>query len=231
MRADLVRRAQYFLLAVMAVSLAAAGISGWQSARAGAGPVWLRKLAGPPQTLAGRHIGIISGHMGYDTGTVCDDGLTEAATNRGIADLVVNGLRQRGAQVDLLKEYDDRLWGYQADAFISIHADSCQSALSGYKVASLDGGSRASAALEQCIWQTYGAATGLARNMDTITDNMRQYHAFNQIAASTPGAIIETGFLNADRNLLTNGRGLAASGIVSGIECFLAPPATATPAS
>lgn len=228
MRVDLVRRAQHFLLLIIALGLTAGLVSGWQSARAGSGPEWLRKLAGPPQTLTGRHIGIVSGHMGYDTGTVCDDGLTEASVNRGIADLVVSGLQRRGAQVDLLREYDDRLWGYQADAFISIHADSCQSDFSGYKVAGLTGGSAASAALEQCLWQSYAAATDLPRHLATITDNMREYHAFHQITPNTPAAIIETGFLNADRRMLTEHRDLAAAGIVAGIECFLAPKAAAT---
>lgn len=231
MRVELVRRAQHFLLVIMGVGLAAGLFSGWQSARSGSGPAWLNKLAGPPQTLTGQHIGIISGHMGYDTGTVCADGLTEASVNRGIADLVVSGLKRRGAEVDLLNEYDDRLWGYQADAFISIHADSCQSDFSGYKVASLTGGGAASAALEQCIWRSYEAATGLPRHVGTITDDMREYHAFHQVTPSTPAAIIETGFLNADRRLLTEQRDLAAAGIIAGIECFIAPKpaATATP--
>ncbi len=231
MRSDIVRRARQFMFLVVVAGVLAAGVSAWQSARAGSGPAWLQRLAGPPQTLVGLHVGIISGHRGYDTGTVCPDGLTEASVNQGIADLVVRGLGQRGAQVDLLDEYDDRLPGYRADAMVSIHTDSCESDFSGYKVASLTGGSDASARLAACLWDRYGSATGLPRHVDTITDDMRLYHAFRQVAAATPAAIIETGFLKADRALLTDRRDLAADGIIGGIECFLAPtgPATRTP--
>ncbi len=228
MRADIVHRARQLLLLVVVVGVFAAGTSVWQSARAGTGPAWLQRLAGPPQTLIGLHVGVISGHRGYDTGTVCPDGLTEVSVNQGIADLVVQGLKQRGAQVDLLDEYDGRLPGYAADALVSIHADSCESDFSGYKVASLEGGSAASAQLADCLWARYGAATGLPRHPDTITDNMLLYHAFKQVAPSTPAAIIETGFLKADRTLLTGRRELAADGIVGGIECFLAPVKAAT---
>jgi N-acetylmuramoyl-L-alanine amidase len=49
---------------------------------------------------------------------------------------------------------------------------------------------------------------------------MSRYHAFREIAATTPAAIIETGFLKADRELLTQRADRAAAGIVAGIECF-----------
>jgi hypothetical protein len=39
--------------------------------------------------------------------------------------------------------------------------------------------------------EQYGAATGLAFHENTITDDMRQYHALRQIDPATPGAIIE----------------------------------------
>src|SRR5512142_2747570 len=98
-----------------------------------------------------------------------------------IAKEVVAGLQRRGAQVDLLQEFDRRLNGYTADAFLSIHTDSCQSDLTGFKVA--DGqASAAGARLAACLWDSYEAATRLARNADTITDDMRNYHAFHQIA-------------------------------------------------
>lgn len=228
MRADVVRRARQFLFLVVVAGALAGGFSAWQLARLGSGPAWLQRLVGPPQTLTGLRVGIIAGHRGFDTGTVCPDGLTEASVNQGIADLVVRGLAQRGAQADLLDEYDARLAGYQAAAMVSIHTDSCESNLSGYKVASLSGGSAASARLADCLWDRYGAETGLSRHRDTVTDNMLLYHAFKRVAASTPAAIIETGFLKGDRTFLTERRDLAAAGIVGGIECFLAPAPSAT---
>ena len=50
---------------------------------------------------------------------------------------------------------------------------------------------------------------------------MTHYHVFNTIAPQTPGAIIETGFMLDDREILTEGRDLIAQGIVDGIRCFL----------
>ena len=50
---------------------------------------------------------------------------------------------------------------------------------------------------------------------------MSRYHAFREIAIETPAAIIEMGFLKADRELLTKRPERAAAGIVAGIDCFL----------
>ena len=225
MRTDLVRRVRRLLLLVIVAGILITAVFSWQAARAGQGPLWLRRLAGPPQDLAGRHIGIVAGHSGNDSGTVCLDGLTEASVNQKIAELVVFELGLHGATVDLLKEFDPRLQGYQADAFVSIHADSCRADLdlSGFKVAGLDGGSAASSRLVDCLWTTYQTATALSPNPDTITYDMRDYHAFREISPDTPAAIIETGFLNADRALLTGQPDRPAAGIVDGIRCFLAP--------
>ena len=57
------------------------------------------------------HIGIVSGHWGYDSGAVCLDGngevtLTEAELNLKIATLVQQKLTQSGFKVDLLQEID-----------------------------------------------------------------------------------------------------------------------------
>ncbi len=196
---------------------------GWLTLRSGIGPRWLARLAGAPTTLEGRRIGVVVGHAGNDSGAVCPDGLTEASVNQGVAKELLPELARRGAQVELLNEFDARLKGYRADAFVSIHADSCGVDLSGYKVASLDGGSLASETLADCLWDGYGRATGLPRHPNTVTYDMREYHAFREIAPSTPAAILETGFLKRDRRLLTQQPGLAAAGIVSGLECFLAP--------
>ncbi|MCX6028686.1 MAG: N-acetylmuramoyl-L-alanine amidase [Chloroflexi bacterium] len=213
---------QRLLLLVSLLAAAAAGFSVWSSARAGEGPAWLQVIFGPRQTLAGRRIGIVAGHSGNDSGAVCPDGLTEASVNAAVAEAVVRGLKSRGAAVDLLNEFDSRLRGYAADAFVSIHADSCGVDLSGFKVASLEGGSKASEPLAACLWERYETATGLARHPDTITYDMRGYHAFREIALATPAAIIEIGFLKADRDLLTKRPDRAAAGIVAGVECFLA---------
>jgi N-acetylmuramoyl-L-alanine amidase len=225
MRTAWVTRARQFLLLVILAAALVGGVMAWSSARSGNGPSWLQIIFGPPQTLIRKRIGVVAGHSGHDSGAVCPDGLTEASVNAAVAEAVGRELRARGATVDLLAEFDSRLSGYGADAFVSIHADSCNVDLSGFKVASLDTGSpassKASTELVKCLWDRYEAVTGLARHPDTITFDMTRYHAFREIAPQTPAAIIEAGFLKADRELLTKGTDRVAAGIVAGIECFV----------
>jgi N-acetylmuramoyl-L-alanine amidase len=177
-------------------------------------------------------VGLVSGHKGYDPGTVCDDGLTEAEVNAVIAREVSSLLERRGIQTDLLAEFDAQLTGYQADALVSIHADSCQAVgASGFKVARITDSAipEAEDMLVACLNQEYAAYTGLPLHPSSITDGMTNYHAFSEIDQNTPGAIIETGFLLADRELLEKKPKIVARGIAAGIICFLesAVPTTA----
>jgi N-acetylmuramoyl-L-alanine amidase len=55
----------------------------------------------------------------------------------------------------------------------------------------------------------------------SITRDMTDYHAFNEINVNTTAAIIETGFLNLDRQMLTEKTDLVAQGVTQGILCFL----------
>jgi N-acetylmuramoyl-L-alanine amidase len=169
-------------------------------------------------------VGIVAGHSGYDPGAVCPDGLTEAEVNMAVAQEVVALLSRKGYQVDLLKEYDDRLTGYRADALVSIHADSCDvPGASGFKVARVTDSAipKAEDRLVDCLYQEYEATTGLPRHPSSITDNMTNYHAFREIDYYTPGAIIEMGFLLDDHDLLVYRPKLAARGIAAGVVCFL----------
>ena len=75
----------------------------------------------------------------------------------------------------------------------------------------------------QALYDAYAAETGLAPHPNTITDDMRQYHAFRRIAPETPGAIIEAGFLGGDRYLLTKQQDRVTQGIATGIAAFLEP--------
>jgi N-acetylmuramoyl-L-alanine amidase len=54
----------------------------------------------------------------------------------------------------------------------------------------------------------------------SITGDMREYHAFREIDPNTVSAIIETGFLNLDREMLTQHTEEVAEGVVQGILCF-----------
>lgn len=181
-----------------------------------------------------RRIGIVSGHRGPeippDPGAVCPDGLTEAEINFNVAQLVVRNLRAQGYTVDLMDEFDPRLDGYEAAALISIHANTCQEwpgeIVSGFLVAKAaarpEGG--ADTQLAECVGLHYGQATGLNRRFN-LTVDMTDYHSFREIHPRTPAAIIELGFMLADRALLTEQPALLARGITDGIICFLEPGA------
>jgi N-acetylmuramoyl-L-alanine amidase len=177
---------------------------------------------------AAARIGIVAGHSGpqNDPGAVCPDGLTEAAVNQDIATRVKAGLEVNGFSVDLLEEFDNRLAGYQALAVVSIHNDSCayvNELATGYKVAgALDTGAPDEATrLVACLTERYAAQTSLPWHANTITRDMTAYHTFYEVAATTPIAIIETGFLNLDRRILTEEPHRVAQGIIDGILCYV----------
>jgi len=175
-------------------------------------------------------IGIVAGHSGNDSGAVCYDSngnvsLTEAEVNLEIAALVQQQLIQHDFQVDLLKEFDTRLNGYRALAIVSIHNDSCDyinDEATGFKVASAlnTNDSNRANRLTACLVDRYARDTGLTFHAGSITADMREYHAFREIDPSTVAAIIETGFLNLDREILTKHTDQVAAGVVDGILCF-----------
>lgn len=183
-------------------------------------------------------IGIVAGHWGNDSGAVCADGLTEADINLKIATLVKQNLTNQGFDVDLLQEYDQKLTHYRATALISIHNDSCDyinDEATGFKVAAAlsSPNPEKSARLVSCLTDRYQKATGMRFHYNSITSDMTQYHAFNEIDPNTTAAVIETGFMNLDRQMLTEHTDLVAQGITSGIICFVRNEPvtpTATPA-
>lgn len=176
-------------------------------------------------------IGIVAGHRGNDSGAVCVDDtgkvtLTEADVNYQIASLVQKKLNDRGFQVDLLNEFDTRLNGYRAVAIVSIHNDSCEyinDEATGFKVAAAlnTRDTNRAGRLQACLIDRYHTATGLQFHPGSITTDMTSYHAFSEIDPNTIAAIIETGFLNLDREILTQHTDQVADGIVNGILCFM----------
>lgn len=175
-------------------------------------------------------IGIVAGHYGNDSGAVCLDGngnvtLTEVDTNLRIAAMVQEQLTQEGFEVDLLREFDSRLNGYRALAIISIHNDSCEyvnDQATGFKVAAALNTYDVNRAnrLTACLVDRYQKVTGMSFHAGSITADMREYHSFYEIDPSSVAAIIETGFLNLDREFLTKRTDLVAQGVVEGILCF-----------
>jgi N-acetylmuramoyl-L-alanine amidase len=182
--------------------------------------------AAVPTTQMQVRIGIVSGHWGHDAGAVCPNGVTEQEVNLTIATLVQQKLSARGFQVDLLQEFDPRLSGYKAAALVSIHNDTCDyvsEEATGFKVAgavsSRDPNS--TSRLTSCLRDRYGTISGLAYLPGNITEDMTDYHAFQEIDSATTAAIIEAGFLNKDYDFLTGRPDVASDGIVAGILCFV----------
>lgn len=172
-------------------------------------------------------IGVVVGHWGRedDVGAVCPDGLTELDVNLEVATQVEQLLRSEGFDVDLLKENDDRLQGYQAIALVSIHADSCvfyNLEATGFKVAAAMATARPDKAnrLVSCMYSRYSDITQLPYHAG-VTDDMSSYHAFDEIHSDTAAIIIETGFLNLDRQILTQHPDLIADGIAKGVLCYV----------
>ncbi|HHH40959.1 MAG TPA: N-acetylmuramoyl-L-alanine amidase [Chloroflexi bacterium] len=184
----------------------------------------------PPPTPSVPRIGIVAGHWWpegsemSDAGAVCPDGLTEVEINKDVAERVVFTLRKMGYRADLLAEWDERLQGYQADALVSIHADSClYPEASGFKVARVTDSviPEEEDRLVACLADRYARRTGLRFHRNSITYDMTRYHTFYEIDPLTPGAIIEVGFMLADRDLLTRRPDLVAQGIIDGLLCYL----------
>ena len=185
-------------------------------------------VVAPTATAPRPKIGIVAGHNGpqNDPGSVCANGTTEAQVNLDIANRVKAGLEANGFSVDLLDEFDPRLEGYQALAVVSIHNDSCDyfgEQATGYKVAgALDTGAPEEATrLVTCLTERYAAQTGLSFHANTVTADMTQYHTFYEVNATTPIAIIETGFLNMDYKILTEEPQRVAQGVIDGILCYV----------
>jgi N-acetylmuramoyl-L-alanine amidase len=176
------------------------------------------------------HVGLVVGHWGHgeDVGAVCSEalgGYKEVDINYTVADLTRQYLQAEGILVDILREFDANLDGYQSNALVSIHADTCEyipELGTGFKIAEAADNKRPeqAARLMACLKNRYAEATGL-RYDHRITEDMTSYHAFGEIDPNTPAVIIETGFMNQDRELLTENPDLVARGITAGIMCFL----------
>jgi N-acetylmuramoyl-L-alanine amidase len=174
-------------------------------------------------------IGIVAGHSGNDSGAVCSDalgGYREVDINLNVASLVREDLVAQGYDVDLLAEFDPRLTNYHALALVSIHADSCayiNDEATGFKLSAAMSTKypEQTSRLTTCLRNRYASVTGLQFHSGSVTADMTNYHAFSEINPDTPAAIIETGFMNLDREILTQHADIIADGISSGILCFV----------
>ncbi len=190
----------------------------------------------PPQ-----RIGIVTGHSGppldptfqVDPGAVCDDNgdgiaeLTELEVNTSVSLRLASLLVEAGYEVEMLNEWDDRLNNYRASILISIHANTCENLGFGATGFNINTGElrRASvqgrdSRLADCLAAEYANATGLPRHFGTSPD-LVDYHAFRKVSLDTPMAIVELGFMAADRQILTTQQDNMARGVFEGLLCFL----------
>jgi len=88
------------------------------------------------------------------------------------------------------------------------------------------------------VEEAYRQATQMSYHANTITPDMTNYQAFRRVSSGVPAIIIEVGFMNLDRPMLTEQPDRVASGITDGIWCYLdqirggvsyAPPVAAPP--
>lgn len=173
-------------------------------------------------------IGIVAGHYKNDSGAVCPEelgGIREVDINLEVATRVQANLLTEGYQVDLLGEFDDQLKDYSAVALVSVHADSCNyinDEATGFKVAAAMSTVYREQALRlaNCMRARYQAVTNLNFHQ-SVTRDMTEYHAFDEINPQTPAVIIEIGFMNLDYELLTKRPDLVARGITDGILCYI----------
>lgn len=229
------------LLVVSAVRVLHDAWTGRPSARLVAGAP--RYLAPPPlYTERGLdrpwRVGIQAGHWHIDelpdelarlrTDTGASYGnLQEVDVNLAIARRVAQDLGSAGVDVDLLPATVPA--GYDADAFVAIHADGGNPRERGFKVSAPWRASPASQLLRDSIEQAYDALSTIPRDRYGVTYNMRGYYAFSwyrfadAVAPSTPCAIIETGYLTsrADRSVIVDDPGTAAGAITAGIIAYL----------
>ena len=175
-------------------------------------------------------IGLVAGHWGYDSGSVCLDEngevlVTEAELNHKTMLLVQQKLEDLKYHVEIFQEFDEGLDGFTGDVLISIHADSCafiDESSTGFKVAAVQSKTSeyASETFVTCMVNEYENTTGLFYNFASVTSDMREYHSFSEVNENTAAIVIETGYLNLDYSLLVDHTEVVADGIINGINCF-----------
>ena len=159
----------------------------------------------------------------------------EVDVNLAIARRVVDELRLAGVTADLLPATVPV--GYDADAFVAIHADGGSPGERGFKISAPWRASPASRLLQGALERAYAALSTLPQDRYGVTYNMRGYYGFSwyrfahAVAPSTPCAIIETGFISssADRAVIVDDPQTSARAITAGIFLYLSERARLKP--
>ena len=236
--------------AAAALVLVAAAIVVWAILQAGNRPIRFTapraggetagRPAGPVRGVdAPWRVGLQVGHL--DSALLPDElrrlrtstgayagGIGEVEINRAVAAAVAEILEAEGVAVELLPATIPP--GFDADAFVAIHADgNTNTAVRGYKASPPWYASPASRLLVAALRNHYGPATELPEDLNGVTYNMRGYYAFNSwryrhaIAVTTPAAIFELGYLSnaRDRAFLHERPEAAARGLADGLLAYL----------
>ncbi len=170
-------------------------------------------------------IGILAGHWNDKPGNVCRDGRTEHDVNYSIAYQLQILFEAEGFLVDFFPEFDERLFGYEADALIAIYAGSCEDnplPPSGFRVGSaltvenLDAVDR----LSSCLASSYQSQTGLPFSFEVIDPEHPSYHIFRDISPNTPAVRFEMGALSTNGDLIFKDSGSVVTGIADGLKCY-----------
>ena len=155
-------------------------------------------------------------------------GVAEVEINVAVARAAAALLEAEGVEVELLPATIPP--GFDADAFVAVHADGNRSAAArGYKVSPPWRASPASRLLVAALHDHYGQATELPVDLNGVTYNMRGYYAFSSyryrhaIADTTPAAILELGYVSnaEDRGFLLAHPEAAAQGLAAGVLAYL----------
>jgi hypothetical protein len=156
-------------------------------------------------------------------------GRTELELNILVTNRLAAQLRAEGVEVDVLPATVPS--GYNADAFIAIHADGNNSTRArGFKISTRWSSEVAvqDGKLVDILTERYAALTGLPED-GSVTRNMRGYYAYSpwrvnwRTSNFTPGAIVEMGFITnpTDRAFMFGQPDRVAGAIKAGIMDFL----------
>jgi N-acetylmuramoyl-L-alanine amidase len=186
-----------------------------------------------PRRWPSNRIGIVIGHRAYNEGFTCGGELTELAVNTEVATYLQQKLLKEGYEVVMLDEFDLALSGFEANALVSIHTDTCDyinDTATGFKVAAVMAQRDQAEAerLAACIADRYAQVTKMQYHYQSVTNDMSYLHAFSEINPHTPAAVIELGFLNLDQQILKNNPEELAEGVFQGIQCFMLDEAIST---
>ena len=178
------------------------------------------------ETSEQKTIGILVGHWNVDSGSVCENGITEADVNEAIANQVSIKMNALGYPVRLFAQTDLDLINFRGQVLVAIFSGPCENTpanKSGFTIGTILNASdlNASNALAVCMGEIYQSSTDLDFTYEIITPDHSAYTLFEMVNPGTPMIYLEMGSLYLDQTLLLEESEKVANGIVNGILCYL----------